>query len=93
MKEDSDHLKLLFSINMLNEGVHVRSMNDVILFGKRSGPSSTSKQIGRALTTGMQCTPLVLDVVNHFASLSRYGTIQSEMDEAAERLRREERDV
>lgn len=53
MKEDSDHIKLLFSINMLNEGVHVRSMNDVILFGKRSGPSSTSKQIGRALTTGM----------------------------------------
>ena len=92
MKDDSDHLKLLFSINMLNEGVHVRGVSGVILFRQTESPIIYKQQIGRALTTGTQCTPLILDVVNNFGGLSSYGTIQSEMDEAVERLRREGRD-
>ena len=92
VKDDSDHLKLLFSINMLNEGVHVRGVSGVILFRQTESPIIYKQQIGRALTTGTQCTPLILDVVNNFGSLSSYGTIQSEMNEAVERLRREGRD-
>lgn len=92
VKDDSDHLKLLFSINMLNEGVHVRGVSGVILFRQTESPIIYKQQIGRALTTGTQCTPLILDVVNNFGGLSSYGTIQSEMDEAVERLRREGRD-
>lgn len=88
VKDDSEHLKLLFSINMLNEGVHVRGVSGVILFRQTESPIIYKQQIGRALTTGMQRTPLILDVVNNFDSLSSYGTIQKEMDEAAERLRR-----
>ena len=92
VKDDSDHLKLLFSINMLNEGVHVRGLSGVILFRQTESPIIYKQQIGRALTTGTKCTPLILDVVNNFGGLSSYGTIQSEMDEAVERLRREGRD-
>ena len=92
VKDDSDHLKLLFSINMLNEGVHVRGVSGVILFRQTESPIIYKQQIGRALTTGTQCTPLILDVVNNFGGLSSYGTIQSEMNEAVERLRREGRD-
>lgn len=91
VKDDSDHLKLLFSINMLNEGVHVRDVSGVILFRETESPIIYKQQIGRALTTGTQSTPLILDVVNNFSSLSSYGTIQSEMDEAVRRLRREGR--
>lgn len=78
--------------NMLNEGVHVRGVSGVILFRQMESPIIYKQQIGRALTTGTQRTPLILDVVNNFGSLSSYGTIQSEMDNAAERLRREGRD-
>ena len=92
VKDDSDHLKLLFSINMLNEGVHVRGVSGVILFRQTESPIIYKQQIGRALTTGTQFTPLILDVVNNFGSLSSCGTIQSEMDETVERLRREGRD-
>lgn len=92
VKDNSDHLKLLFSINMLNEGVHVRGVSGVILFRQTESPIIYKQQIGRALTTGTQRTPLVLDVVNNFGGLSSYGTIQSEMNEAVERLRREGRD-
>ena len=88
VRDDSDHLKLLFSINMLNEGVHVRDVSGVILFRQTESPIIYKQQIGRALTTGMRSTPLILDVVNNFDGLSSYGTIQAEMDEAAERLRR-----
>lgn len=91
-KDDTDHLKLLFSINMLNEGVHVRGVSGVILFRQTESPIIYKQQIGRALTAGTQRTPLILDVVNNFDGLSSYGTIQSEMDEAAERLRRQGRD-
>lgn len=89
VRDDSDHLKLLFSINMLNEGVHVRDVSGVILFRQTESPIIYKQQIGRALTTGTQRTPLILDVVNNFDSLSSYGTIQQEMDEAVRRLRRE----
>lgn len=91
VQDDSDHLKLLFSINMLNEGVHVRGVSGVILFRETESPIIYKQQVGRALTTGAQSTPLILDVVNNFGSLSSYGTIQSEMDEAVSRLRREGR--
>ncbi len=92
VQDDSEHLKLLFSINMLNEGVHVRGVSGVILFRETESPIIYKQQVGRALTTGTQSTPLILDVVNNFGSLSSYGTIQSEMDAAVQRLRREERD-
>ena len=91
VKDDSDHLKLLFSINMLNEGVHVRDVSGVILFRQTESPIIYKQQIGRALTTGMQCTPLILDVVNNFENLNSYGTIQAEMDDAVQCLRSEGR--
>lgn len=92
VKDDSDPLKLLFFINMLNEDVHVQDVSDVILFRQTESPIIYKQQIGRALATDTQCTPLILDVVNNFSGLSSYGMIQSEMDETVERLRREDRD-
>ncbi len=93
VRDDSAHLKLLLSINMLNEGVHVQDVSGVILFRQTVSPIIYKQQIGRALTTGMQSTPLILDVVNNFDGLSSYGTIQAEMDEAVKRLRRKGRGV
>ena len=90
--DNSDHLKLLLCINMLNEGIHVKDISGVILFRPTISPIIYKQQIGRALTTGTMRTPLIFDVVNNFDSLSSYGTIQSEMDEAVERLRREKRE-
>lgn len=93
VKDESEHLKLLFSINMFNEGVHVPGISGVILFRPTVSPIIYKQQIGRALTTGTQYTPLILDVINNFEGLSSYGTIQAEMDEAVERLRREKREL
>ena len=49
-EDESDHLKLLFCIDMLNEGVHVDDVSGVILFRPTVSPIIYKQQIGRALS-------------------------------------------
>ena len=62
--DTSNRLKLLFCIDMLNEGVHVEGISGVILFRPTISTIIYKQQIGRALTAGDNTTPLILDVVN-----------------------------
>ena len=84
--DESDKLKLLFCIDMLNEGVHVEGISGVILFRPTISPIIYKQQIGRALTAGDNTTPLILDVVNNFEGLTSISGLQSEMQEAVHRL-------
>lgn len=84
--DNSDHLKLLFCIDMLNEGVHVAGISGVILFRPTVSPIIYKQQIGRALTAGDSATPLILDVVNNFEGLSSISGLQDEMTAAVQRL-------
>ena len=84
--DQSKRLKLLFCIDMLNEGVHVEGISGVILFRPTISPIIYKQQIGRALTAGDSKTPLILDVVNNFEGLSSISGIQSELNEAVHRL-------
>ncbi|MGN0972312.1 MAG: DEAD/DEAH box helicase, partial [Aristaeellaceae bacterium] len=88
-QDDSDHLKLLFCVNMFNEGVHVEGISGVILFRPTVSPIIYKQQIGRALTAGGSRTPLILDVVNNVEGLYSIDSIGQEMLEAAFRLRSE----
>lgn len=51
-KDNSEHLKLLFCIDMLNEGVHVDDVDGVILLRPTVSPIIYLQQIGRALSAG-----------------------------------------
>ena len=84
--DKSDRLKLLFCIDMLNEGVHVEGISGVILFRPTISPIVYKQQIGRALTAGDNSTPLILDVVNNFEGLCSIAGLQSEVQEAVHRL-------
>lgn len=84
--DESDKLKLLFCIDMLNEGVHVEGISGVILFRPTISPIIYKQQIGRALTAGENSTPLILDVVNNFEGLCSIAGLQGEMQEAIYRL-------
>lgn len=84
--DESDRLKLLFCIDMLNEGVHVEGISGVILFRPTISPIIYKQQIGRALTAGENSAPLILDVVNNFESLCSIAGLQGEMQEAVHRL-------
>ena len=84
--DTSNRLKLLFCIDMLNEGVHVEGISGVILFRPTISPIIYKQQIGRALTAGNTEAPLILDVVNNFEGLTSISGLQSEMQEAVHRL-------
>ena len=84
--DKGEHLKLLFCIDMLNEGVHVEGISGVILFRPTVSPIIYKQQIGRALTAGATAAPLILDVVNNFEGLSSISGLQKEMTAAVQRL-------
>lgn len=91
-KEDtSSHLKLLYCIDMLNEGIHVSGIDGIIMFRPTVSPIIYKQQLGRALAAGSKRTPVVFDVVNNFESLYSIGAIQEEMQTAVQHLYREGR--
>lgn len=77
--DKSDNLKLLFCIDMLNEGVHLDDIDGVILFRPTVSPTVYKQQIGRALTAGKSGTPVIFDVINNFENLYSMGAIKQEM--------------
>lgn len=81
-KDESDHLKLLFCIDMLNEGVHVENISGVILFRPTVSPIIYKQQIGRALSASKTNNPIIFDIVNNIENLYSIGTIQQEMQVA-----------
>lgn len=68
-EQDSDSLKLLFSVNMLNEGIHVEKINGVFLFRKTSSPNIYFQQIGRALSSAAAINPIIIDFVQNSENL------------------------
>ena len=87
-KEDrSGHLKLLFCIDMLNEGIHVENVSGVILFRPTVSPIVYKQQIGRALSAGGSKEAVIFDVVNNIENLYSIGAVEAEMQAAAECFR------
>lgn len=61
----NSHIKLLFSIEMLNEGVHVEDIEGVIMLRSTISPIIYLQQLGRALSVGHNAHPIVFDIVNN----------------------------
>jgi superfamily II DNA or RNA helicase len=76
--DHSAHLKLLFCIDMLNEGVHVDDIAGVILVRPTVSPIVYKQQIGRALSAGKRQEPVIFDIVNNFENLYSISTIEEE---------------
>ena len=76
-----NHIKLLFSIDMLKEGLHVKDTG-VILLRETMSPITYYQQIGRALNaSGEGRTPLIIDLVNNFNNIS---SLKSDLKKAYE---------
>lgn len=78
------NVKLMFSIDMLKEGLHVEDTN-VILLRETMSPITYYQQIGRALdASNRDSTPLIIDLVNNFSNIS---SLKSDLKEAYELTR------
>ena len=75
----SDHLKLLYCIDMLNEGIHVDDVDGVILLRPTVSPIIYKQQIGRALAAGKKKNAVIFDIVLNIENLYSIGAVEEEM--------------
>jgi len=79
-KEDnSEHIKLLFCIDMLNEGIHVKDISGVILLRPTVSPIIYKQQIGRAFSANKNKNIVIFDIVLNIENLYSIGAIEEEM--------------
>ena len=90
--DSSDHLRLLFCIDMLNEGVHVDDIDGVILLRPTISPIVYKQQIGRALSAGKKKEAIIFDIVLNIENLCSIDSIEEEMQTAVAYYRRLDRD-
>ena len=66
-----DKLKLMFAVDMLNEGYHINDLDGVVMMRPTYSPTIYAQQLGRALTVKSEDEkePVVIDLVNNFDSI------------------------
>ncbi|MCB6992809.1 Helicase associated domain protein [bacterium 210820-DFI.6.37] len=77
--DNSSHLKLLFCIDMLNEGIHVEDVSGVILLRPTVSPIIYKQQIGRALSASRKKDAVIFDIVLNIENLYSLGAVEEEM--------------
>ena len=83
-KEDNDnnHLRLLYCIDALNEGIHVDDINGVILLRPTVSPIVYKQQIGRALSASKKTNAVIFDIVLNIENIYSIDSIKEEMQVA-----------
>lgn len=66
---EDDQAVILFTVDMVNEGLHSKVCNTVILLRDTQSPIVHYQQIGRACSTNGIHNPLVIDLVNNFKNM------------------------
>lgn len=86
-KDDkSDALKVLYCVNQLNEAVHVKGVDAIVMVRPTKSPTVFYQQLGRVLSSGGNRTPLVFDFCNNFGSIVVAERIPKRMEETFKRL-------
>lgn len=81
--EDASHsLKLLFCVNMLNEGLHLKNISGVLLLRPTNSSIIWHQQIGRAIEANNVNTPVIIDAVNNFSSIGQGMDLLQEVKNA-----------
>lgn len=89
LNNDNSHLRLLFCIDALNEGVHVENVSGVILLRPTVSPVIYKQQIGRALSASRKTMPVVFDIVNNIQGLYSIDSVKEEMEATLQYMRNE----
>ncbi len=79
-KDDDNGIKLMFSVNMLNEGVHIPRVNAVLMLRTTSSRIIYTQQLGRCLTAANTDKPIVFDMVDNMSQTNIIHTIRDEFN-------------
>ncbi len=85
--DESEHLKLLYCVDMLNEGIHVSDVDAVVLCRPTTSPVIYKQQIGRGIAVGSKRKPIIFDVVNNIDSLYQINAFEQELTGEKESLK------
>ena len=81
--EDTSHnLKLLFCVDMLNEGLHLENISGVLLLRPTRSSIVWHQQIGRAIEANNTNTPVIIDAVNNFSAVGQGMELIREIKDA-----------
>ena len=90
---DASHsLKLLFCINMLNEGSHKTNISGALLLRKTNSYIMLLQQIGRTIESGKTNNPIIIDAVNNFIYVKDGIKLLTEIKEAIEEEKKTNKD-
>jgi len=67
--EEDSLTKILFTVNMVTEGLHGKDISTVILLRETNSPIIWYQQIGRCFSVGQTEQPIILDLVNNFRNI------------------------
>lgn len=72
---ETDAFRLLFCVDMLNEGLHIKDVDGIVMLRPTESPTVYLQQIGRCLasTPGADTTPIIFDLVNNYAAVALDG--------------------
>lgn len=81
--EDTSHnLKLMFCVDMLNEGLHLENISGVLLLRPTRSSIVWHQQIGRAIEANNTNTPVIIDAVNNFSAVGQGMELMREIKDA-----------
>lgn len=82
--DTTEGIKVLVSVDMLNEGIHVRRVDAVMLLRSTISKNLYMQQIGRCFTIGQEHQPIILDLADNLTSACGYdGIYQAQFQYAA----------
>lgn len=91
--DNSDSAKILFSINMLNEGLHIEDISGVLMLRTTKSNLVYLQQLGRLLEAGnMDKYLLVFDFVNNFSCVNDGVGLLQEIKDAIAREKESDSD-
>lgn len=69
--DDKDTLNIIFSVDIFNEGLHVKDVSMLMFLRGTNSSRVFYQQLGRGLESGKQLRPLVFDMVDNFTSINK----------------------
>lgn len=70
---DYGGINLIYSVDMLIEGLHVDGVDALILLRSTNSVRIALQQLGRCLSSGKKKKPIVLDIVNNYRAKEIFG--------------------
>lgn len=72
----SSGINILLTVDMLNEGVHIKGLTGIFMLRKTVSPIVFLQQLGRALSSDYEISPIIFDFIGNYRNLTKYKELE-----------------